>query len=359
MPWEVARRALDLVLGTAAGEARIALSGGEPLLEPELVRRCVLHVRDHPRGGTAELLLSTNGTLLPPELVRFLMANDVELDLSFDGVAEAQAARGAWTFPVLTGLLDDLVSAHPGYARRKVHLGLTLSSANVGFLAASVDLLMCQGIARIHVTPSITADNGWGPDSEVDLEEQVAHIVQRSLEHWEETGTVPVGFLAGGKRRSEATALGLPCNAGTGELLCVDPGGRLWTCPALASSLRRPPALVRDALRVLDLGNGVDADLPDRLRRLPDRARGLPLFIMPEERGSPKGSCRSCEEVGVCHVCPAALEAPAQPGDPPAVPDLHCAFNRITAEARRRFLKRRRQEALSIRLERLIRKTDR
>jgi len=355
MPWDVAKRALDLVLASDGKPRRVGFSGGEPLLEPKLLRRCVEYVRSHPAGREVELAVTTNGTLLTPKLIEFLIAHDVELEISCDGVPEAQAARGAWTYAVLDKLLDDLVHTDPAFVGRRVHLGITLTSGNVGFLAASVGFLMTKGVAAIHVTPCVTRDDCWDSSSENILHKQATLIIDHSLNHWVDTGAAPVSFLAGVIGPGSGETAGFPCNACTGQLLCVDPDGCPWTCPALSGSTRTLPPLAEEAARALDLGRRIDAQLPKRLQRLPKRASTGAAFVSTADRRAPAGPCGNCEHLAACHVCPAALEAPALPTDSPLVPALHCAFNRITIEARGRFLEQLRGPALRRRLEGLTR----
>jgi uncharacterized protein len=74
------------------------LSGGEPTLEPALLRRCVEYLRSAaPPGFAVDCSLATNGTLVDDDLLAFLADHDVGLDLSFDGVLppRSSGAQGA------------------------------------------------------------------------------------------------------------------------------------------------------------------------------------------------------------------------------------------------------------------------
>ena len=73
LPWDVARRAIDVFLAPLPREALLSFTGGEPLLAFGLLRRCVRHARRRAAPGTAlAIAVPTNGTRLPRHLVRFL-----------------------------------------------------------------------------------------------------------------------------------------------------------------------------------------------------------------------------------------------------------------------------------------------
>ncbi|PWB68842.1 MAG: hypothetical protein C3F15_15840, partial [Holophagae bacterium] len=116
MPWSTAQAAIDLLQTGVSAKAAVELSGGEPTLEPALLRRCVEYLRSAaPPDVVVDCSLTTNGTLVDDELLAFLADHDVRLDLSFDGVLAAQEVRGAGSYPTLDGLLVRARNQHPRY----------------------------------------------------------------------------------------------------------------------------------------------------------------------------------------------------------------------------------------------------
>ena len=99
MDWDVLRPSLDLALASHQPLVRLLFIGGEPLLEMPSIRRAVAYVEARRRAGlTVQYEIITNGLLLGPEQALFLSEHDFKVQLSFDGVAEAQAVRGARSF---------------------------------------------------------------------------------------------------------------------------------------------------------------------------------------------------------------------------------------------------------------------
>lgn len=337
MSWPTARAALDLVLAGAPARCAVELSGGEPTLEPALLRRCVKYLRSTtPPGSAVDCSLTTNGTLLGDELLAFLADHDVRLDLSFDGVLAAQEFRGAGSFPTLDRLLTRARGQHPQYFDRRVTIRLVVERRTLPLLAESVRYFLGRQVRRIAVAPCLTP--GSGPDlaEEEALCDQLDVIVADSLRHLETSGTVPVGFLMGADREPVSADRGLRCAAVSGRCACVDTAGQVWGCPLFAPSLRGLPPLADAAADLVRLGSVHDSSLTARLAGLPERARDHPLFSM-ESRRCGARRCRDCEHAAECWICPAAICESGQGLDPHEVPAFHCAFNRLTLEARRRF----------------------
>jgi len=90
------------------------------------------------------------------------------------------------------------------------------------------------------------------------------------------------------------------------------------------------------------LGSVHDPSLAARLAALPERARCHPLFSTASRSSGPR-PCSECEHAADCNICPAAISECDQGADPSEVPAFHCAFNRLTLEARRRFREQRAQ----------------
>jgi hypothetical protein len=130
---------------------------------------------------------------------------------------------------------------------------------------------------------------------------------------------------------------GFICGAGVGKGLCVDSNGHGWTCPLFASSLQRLPPLARPVSDAVDLGDARAPGLWERLSETRQRTRGLRALTRRRDKHSSYGTCRHCEFLEECFICPAAVTHAPGTVDPDRVPDFHCAFNRVTARARREF----------------------
>jgi len=86
---EVGTTAIDLLIEASGPRKSIAVgfSGGEPLLNFELIKHIVEHARARERevGKRFHFQITTNGVLLKSEIVSFLDDNDFSVDISIDG----------------------------------------------------------------------------------------------------------------------------------------------------------------------------------------------------------------------------------------------------------------------------------
>ena len=105
MPWEVLRHALELLIRSESLRRSLVFYGGEPLLEPELIRRAAQLVTGRLGRSGLALGITTNGTLLDAETMRFLTLHRVSTQLSCDGIAPAQKLRGRGTHQRLDAVL--------------------------------------------------------------------------------------------------------------------------------------------------------------------------------------------------------------------------------------------------------------
>jgi sulfatase maturation enzyme AslB (radical SAM superfamily) len=337
MSWQALRAAVDLLARSRRPRVALVFSGGEPLLEPALLRRGIAYACHTvtPRNRLS-LELTTNGTLLDLELAGFLAAHSVDVRLSFDGVELAQAERGLSTFARLDGLLVSLRETLPGFFRHELSVGVTVTAANVETLAASVDYFLARGVRSIVISPRLTPDAAWSVARERQLDEQIARVRGASLERYLRTGDSPaVTFF----RR--ATSEGGPrgardhCSAGRGDKLTVDVDGRVTVCPTFAASYGALPLTPLGArLAALDLGHVADPGLGGRLAAHRAAARATGLFDPVSKRSS---RCRSCPARQECLICPASVAHIPDNDDPHAVPPLPCAFNRVVARHRALF----------------------
>lgn len=339
MGWRTAQAALESVLAWGQTEVMVEFTGGEPLLEAVTLRRAVDFIEENrARDTTASYSITTNGTKLTAPLTRFLLDRGFTIRLSFDGVDAAQRHRGAGTFRALDRLLDRLRERYPSGLAKQVRVVVTLLASTIPALAESVRYLIGKGVHAIEVAPRFTWDPEWRPSCRAVLERQVGEILRLSLDHWRDTGVVPVGFLA----RAPLLDAGAPvqrflCGAPAATALCVDPDGRAWACPAFAGSVQKLAPLALEASRVLDLGPILAHSFSRRLSALPEKAGRLRLFTDRLAKRSSYGRCADCRFVADCHVCPASISHCPHNRDPDLIPDFVCAFKYVTLTARERF----------------------
>ncbi|HAT72655.1 MAG TPA: hypothetical protein DCS63_07550 [Elusimicrobia bacterium] len=135
---------------------KIAISGGEPLLCPHLLRG-LMGVKDSRSGNHITMELFTNGLLLDPETACFLIGGGVRIRLSLDGgLATHNTNRvdlsGAGTF---TRVLSNLKNIPPEF-RRKIVLSPVVSKKRVRNFARDMSFLCGLGAGEVK------ASFAWG-----------------------------------------------------------------------------------------------------------------------------------------------------------------------------------------------------
>ena|GEM_PF-1072175 len=335
MPEAVADTALDRLFASPAAEYSVGLYGGEPLLEPSLVRRIVERVRvEAPAGMTTRVRLFTNGLLLDPEIAADLALHGVQVAISLDGTPPGQDDRGRGTFRSLDATLRRQRRVHADHFRAHVEVRMTLTSRNVGTLAASVFHLLRRDVGRIALSPLATPDTGWREAAARELDRQLG-VLTESTDPADAARLASAfrPFHAGGAARDGPP----PCGFGSRDSLFVDVDGSIAPCAFLASStLCAETPLVREAALSLPALNVADAGLDAALAVRERAARALPFLRPRPARRSRLGPCASCEALPECFVCPASIAfAPEQ--DPCLVPAIQCDWNRLVAKHRRAF----------------------
>lgn len=339
MSWRVMKPWLDRAAATRNASVDILFTGGEPLLDFPLVRRAVRYIEQRcSRRPTIQFHLLTNGTLLAPGVTDFLAAHDFEVQVSLDGVPEAQRLRGPATVARLDGVLTDLAARRAEWFARRVSAGMTLVARTIPTLAASVEYLLSKGVARIAINPALTRQDGWSADARAELERQLRRVCQLSAARYRATGTIPVELLRRRPRRLPRGKSGWLCAPFRGDQITVDVDGDVSGCVMFAASSQRFPSTpLGCALGALRLGR---ADVPgfrSRLAVYRSTMQATGLFDRAEEKRSSYGRCGSCRYGGECRICPVAIGYQSS-DDPNRVPDFLCAFYRAATRSRRRFL---------------------
>jgi sulfatase maturation enzyme AslB (radical SAM superfamily) len=333
LPWEAARRAIDVLLAPRPPKALLAFTGGEPLLAPGLLRRCIRHARRRAAPGTSlAFALTTNGTVLPRDVARFLAEHDVAVRVSFDG--SGQELRAPGTRRRVEDGLRRLARAAPGWFRRRVRVTLTLTPENLPLLAESVEAILALDVPEISVVPA--AGPRWPPGSDIEseLDRQLARIVT----------LVPGSFSCGQEHPvtllREPAARELPpdgdfwCSAGSPDGFAVAPDGTAWGCPWWAKPLQRLPGPAEPVAETLFLGDVREAGFEDRLAALPTRAAEVRVLTHRQSKRSPLAECGSCPLLSLCPACPAGTVREPGNTNPDLVPAAVCALTRASARAR-------------------------
>lgn len=90
MEWPLAKKAIEYFFNNNQSSERIALSfyGGEPLLNIQLIKKCIEYARNKEPSKRLHINITTNATLIDNDIANYLWRNQVSLTLSIDGPCE-------------------------------------------------------------------------------------------------------------------------------------------------------------------------------------------------------------------------------------------------------------------------------
>jgi len=340
MGWPTLQASIDLALRFDSEKVKLVFLGGEPLLEFDKIRKAVAYIGQvAPTNHQIEYHISTNGLLIDDGVADFLEEHQFEVQLSFDGVKEAQDLRAKGTFRVIDALLAKLRRNRPDFLKRHVRVCMTLVPAAIPYLSASVRYLVDQGVSRIGISPSLIHHPDWAEDRTAELDRQFAEIYRYSLELFRQTGDIPVLCLRRSARQDGSRpANEAMCVLASGRRLAVDVDGQVYGCASLVESYQEFPSdLLRSCVAPLRLGDLHDPGFEKRRASFPEAVSSSALFYHKGKKHSSYGRCSECPYFGPCSVCPMSIGYDPHNTDPHRVPDFICAFNRIALGYRSRF----------------------
>jgi sulfatase maturation enzyme AslB (radical SAM superfamily) len=339
MSWSVLRSALDLLLRSDHPKPELTFYGGEPLLELPLIVRAVEYLETE-GGGSVAVSVFTNGTLLDRGTRRFLARRSITTQISFDGIEPAQELRAPGTFDRLDRLLVEMRETEELFFNENCSFAITLSSRNVAYLAESFAYFLDRGARKVAISPLVTHDPGWRPDLIDVLIEQAAAVVQKSEQHYRQSGETPfVPFQTNTRSAPAETGSSAMCGAADTDELALDVDGRLFRCVMLVDSYQDfPEGALQKNLERLHLGHLRAPDLDRRLEEYPEAVSAIGIFDNKQEKYSSYRECGGCQFLHQCSICPVSICHIPGNTDPNRVPDLACAVNLVLLAARDRFL---------------------
>jgi sulfatase maturation enzyme AslB (radical SAM superfamily) len=338
--WNVVQAGIDLVLREGSPQTELMFLGGEPLLELDLLRQAVSYAEAlDPERKRFRFTISTNGTLISEAVADYLDEHEFDVQISFDGVQQAQAYRGSGTFEILNRVLDSLRAKHAQLFKNRLRIALTVIPDNFTFLPDSVRYLLEKDVREIRVSPCLTPYPGWQNDRIDELDEVLARVAEISLNHLRQSAAVPVTLLRkAGDEIPQRSSRRPACNALTGNGLALDVDGQAYTCTLLVESYQRfASGSLMEQASALKLGDVRDPEVRSRRAALAASAGAASLWKSLESGGSSYGNCNECEYSGRCTVCPVSIWEASSPGGPYRVPDFICAFNKVALKHRDRF----------------------
>lgn len=266
MPWDIARRCVDLALSDHRPRSQVSFFGGEPLLEMGLVRRVVGYAEKlaAERERKVRFVMTTNGTLLRGERLQFLLDHNFHVGVSLDGVREAHDAyrlypSGRSSHARVSANLAAAVKRYPA-----LEVIAVVDPMNVHLVDRSFDYLFDLG-AR-DMTFNINYEADWTDEACDALEAAFERLGDRYLVRMRAGCDFSVNPIDAKiiTRLKEGYSFSDRCDFGCEEI-AVSPTGRFYPCERLVGTDDDPK------VQIGDIWSGVDKARRDRLRDAKNR----------------------------------------------------------------------------------------
>ena len=269
---------LELISGIAeAGFKILILSGGEPLMRPD-----IFQLIEHGRGVGLRVVLGTNGVLITEEIARRLKeAGAARVGISLDHIDpkmhdEWRRMDGAWEASV-AGMANCRKVGLP------FQIHTTVTERNEACITEMTDLAVDLGAAGHHIFFLVPTGRGKDIEAEslraADYERLLARILEKQREvEIELKPTCAPQFMRIAKKKGIPMRYTKGCLAGTAYCVII-PNGDVQPCPYLPISVGNVketpfPVIWRDSVLFKEL-----------------RANEL------------KGRCGSCDCADICGGC--------------------------------------------------------
>jgi len=155
----VADAAVDLLMRTTADTVSLSFYGGEPFLEPALLRRVLIRAQQQARPGQQiRCVTPTNGLLLDAAAFALCREHGISLAVSIDGTrgrVERPLASGEDSTPPLLSRISEILRETPsGESLAR----MTVTPSNVSMLSDNVKSVARLGFERIVYQPAWELD---------------------------------------------------------------------------------------------------------------------------------------------------------------------------------------------------------
>jgi len=332
MSWEIAERAMSHFLENdqvGDGTYPITFYGGEPLLEFELVKKCVSYAETKASelGKTVRFSITTNGTLLTDDVVDYLVRHGFLTLVSLDGPKSVHDRyrvfpEGQGSFDVVENNLRRFAGRYPDFKNRGLSVTLAppldlestarwIEELYSAYPVSRVALVNTGTGSRIRDGKTGVTRSGchatckqsckmtepfqeFGREDQRQLKEQWNLCIQRIKEFGAEKARKRIPFamllfeqqIAFYHRRQVSNEPSeryfyIPCIPGFTRRFC-DVDGNYRVCERVDNSL---------AYR---MGNVWDGPDPERLKSIMEERRHL-------------GDCANCTALKTCEMCYARI----------------------------------------------------
>ena len=164
MSWDTAKKAMDYLIihSDELDEIVIGFYGGEPILNLELIKKCVDYMATHVEGKKVSYSITTNGTLLTPDIAEYLSKNKFNILISLDGSkkehdANRKFANGKGSFDIIMSNLRNIKSRDPEFLH-KISFNTVINPKNDYTSVVNYfdnDDMMCEADVALNVVETL------------------------------------------------------------------------------------------------------------------------------------------------------------------------------------------------------------
>ncbi len=158
MSEETALRAVEFVAENSLKSCGISFFGGEPLLQKNLICKCVEHAKNF-ADKQFNYNMTTNGLLLDEEFLTFAVENNIKIAMSHDGLMSRDNriyADGRDCLAALDEKLALLLKYQPN-----AFIMATVAANTVDSAAESVIYLYESGVKTLNLAIDMRPEAGW------------------------------------------------------------------------------------------------------------------------------------------------------------------------------------------------------
>lgn len=134
MSFDIAKKAIDFLVKHSGNceKVNIGFYGGEPLLEIEMIKKCIEYIEENLEGKEISYSLTTNATLINDEIIEFFCKHNISLLISLDGPQYIHdqhrkfASNNKGTFNSVIKKIGYISSKYPRYFSKYVDFNAVL-----------------------------------------------------------------------------------------------------------------------------------------------------------------------------------------------------------------------------------------
>ncbi|BDB02996.1 Cys-rich peptide radical SAM maturase CcpM [Clostridium botulinum] len=138
MNFELAKKGIDYLVAHSSESSKLTFGfyGGEPLLEFELIEKCVKYIKEKTEGKETLFVITTNATLLKGEIVEFLVKNEFMITVSLDGpqyvhdISRKFANSNKGSFEVIISNLKQIKEQYPLFFKNNIYFNTVFTTQN-------------------------------------------------------------------------------------------------------------------------------------------------------------------------------------------------------------------------------------